>query len=198
MIVFDVVSEERLPGLLAADLDCGFDELLKAFQRRLYSFALRLSCNPQDAEEITQDAFVRAYSALADFPPARIRALALRPWLYTITLNVFRNRVRTRRPESRSLDVLTEEDEGALPQADGDDRPEVAYATRERRALLAARLMALPEHFRIAVVLRHIEGLAYGEIAALLEQPEGTVKAHVHRGTLLLRDSLTPILSEVQ
>ncbi len=97
----------ELPMCLSADLEGSFERLMQAYQDRLYSFALRLSGNPQDAEEIVQDAFVRAYRALQGYPAGRIQALALRPWLYQISLNVFRNRVR-----GKHLTVVAIEDEG--------------------------------------------------------------------------------------
>src|SRR5258708_11089770 len=89
-----MIDERSLSGLLAVDLDEHFEQVVRTYQDRLYSFALRLTGSRQDAEESTQDAFVRAYRALQHYPADRRRALRLRPWLYQITLNVVRNRVR--------------------------------------------------------------------------------------------------------
>jgi RNA polymerase sigma-70 factor (ECF subfamily) len=188
---------DELPAALAADLDGAFERLVLTYQNRIYGFALRLAGRPRDAEEIAQDAFVRAYRALATYPAERVRALRPRAWLYQITLNVFRNRVRS----AALREVPLEGDDGAPAynvESDHQERPEVAAETAERRRELAARLARLPEHFRVAVVLRHVDGLAYHEIADLLDQPTGTVKAHVHRGTLLLRESLLREPSEVR
>jgi RNA polymerase sigma-70 factor, ECF subfamily len=80
------VRDQDMSAALAADLDGSFEQVVVAYQHRLYAFALRLTGNPQDAEEITQDAFVRAYRALATYPASRLRSLALRPWLHQITL----------------------------------------------------------------------------------------------------------------
>ena len=90
------MHDQDVSAALAADLEGSFEQVVVAYQNRLYGFALRLTGSPQDAEEITQDAFVRAYRALATYPAMRIRTLALRPWLHQILLNVFRNRVRYR------------------------------------------------------------------------------------------------------
>jgi RNA polymerase sigma-70 factor (ECF subfamily) len=176
-----------LPMCLSADLEGSFEQLMQAYQDRLYSFALRLSGNPQDAEEIVQDAFVRAYRALQGYPAGRIQALALRPWLYQISLNVFRNRVRGKR--LRVVPIEDEGDDGADrgPAAPERDRPEAAAAQAELRDELAAQVAALPARYRAAVVLRFIEGLSYAEVAQALAQPAGTVKANVHRGILELR-----------
>ncbi|MHB8145248.1 MAG: RNA polymerase sigma factor, partial [Vulcanimicrobiaceae bacterium] len=75
-----------------------FETIVDEYQRRLYGFALRMTGNREDAEEIVQDAFVRAYRALAKMSPQQRAELRLQPWLYTITLNVTRNRLRSKRP----------------------------------------------------------------------------------------------------
>jgi len=89
---------------LAADLDAAFEGMVRTFQDRLYSFAHRLCGNREDAEEVAQDAFVRAYRALKTYPAERIRALSLQAWLYRITLNVARNRWRGKRVRLVSLE----------------------------------------------------------------------------------------------
>lgn len=186
-----------LAGDLASDLDRHFERLIVTYQRRVYGFALRLCGSPQDAEEIAQDAFVRAYRALASYPTERVQAMRLRPWLYQITLNVFRNRAHPQRPRVESLDAPT--DGASLEIADDARvRPEALAEAAERRGELAARVTALPAHFRVAVVLRHVEGRTYREMAEILGEPVGTVKSHVHRGTLLLRASLAAATSGVR
>src|SRR5258708_206923 len=89
-----MIDERSLSAYLAVDLDGHFEHLVRTYQDRLYSFALRLTGSRQDAEESTQDAFVRAYRALQGYAEDRRRAMRLRPWLYQITLNTVRNRVR--------------------------------------------------------------------------------------------------------
>jgi RNA polymerase sigma-70 factor (ECF subfamily) len=183
-------SAPELPAALAADLDGNFERLVLTYQGRLYAFALRLTCSPQDAEEVAQDAFVRAYRALCGYTSERIRGLALKPWLYQIALNVARNRVRGRR-----LAVVPLDGPDGRPRVEPPDderrRPEALLESAERRDDLGALVAALPERYRAAVVLRHVEGLGYAELAATLDQPVGTVKANVHRGVRLLREALT-------
>src|SRR5262245_27995550 len=99
-----VRDDPRLAAALADDLPGSFERAVLTFQDRLYAFALRLTGSAPDAEEITQDAFVRAYRALEGYPAERRRSLALRPWLYRIALNTTRNHVRRRRPVMVSLD----------------------------------------------------------------------------------------------
>jgi RNA polymerase sigma-70 factor (ECF subfamily) len=183
------VHDQDLPGALAADLDSGFEDLVLAFQDRLYAFALRLTDSPQDAEEITQDAFVRAHRALTKYPAERIRTMVLRPWLYQIALNVFRNRVRNRQLQLVPLDQGSQE--GDLELADDKEaQPDIALEQAELKASLGVLVAALPHRYRLAVVLRHIQGLGYAEMAMALKQPIGTIKANVHRGLRMLRDAL--------
>ena len=183
------MHEQELPTALAMDLDSNFARLVEVYQDRLYAFSLRLSGNPQDAEEITVDALVRAYQALTRYEDERIQALALRPWLYQITLNVFRNRIRGQRLPLVSQH-LTEE-AAALHVADEEaSRPDALLERAELREMLATLIAELPERERVAVVLRHVQDFGYHEIAGLLRQPVGTVKAHVHRGIRRLREAL--------
>ena len=170
---------------LATDLPGTFERVVLGFQDRLYAFALRMTGSPRDAEEIVQDAFVRAYRALEGYAPERRRALALKPWLYRITLNVTRNRVRRRRPVMESLDGR-----GLEPVADSSGRPSAVLERKERARVLAGQVQALPDRYRAALVQRHVEGLGYEEIAAVLGQPVGTAKANVHRGLAMLRQGL--------
>lgn len=173
------MDETRLTALLARDLDGHFEALVVHFQDRLYRFALRLCGNAQDAEEIAQDAFIRAYRALSGYDAGRIRSMAMRPWLYQITLNVWKNRVR------RKTLPRTELHDEVLSPADGPERQAEAAARGDE---VVRALEALPERLRAAVVLRHVEGLSYAEIAAVLDQPVGTVKSNVHRGLGALRE----------
>lgn len=190
----DKANEDRLPGELAADLEGSFPRLVVAYQDRLYAFALRLTSSPRDAEEIAQDAFVRAYRALRGYPAERVRALALNAWLYRIALNVARNRLRKKQPATVSLD---QENDGAPLDLPDDESlsPEALFERDEERAALARLVAALPERYRVAVILRHVIGLSYAEVAGILKQPTGTTKANVHRGVQLLRAGLTEQVS---
>jgi RNA polymerase sigma-70 factor (ECF subfamily) len=181
-------TDHLLIAALAADLDASFEDLVVAHQDRLYSIALRMLGDPSDAEEAAQDALVRAYRALAGYDATRIRELRLRPWLATIVLNLCRSRL-TRRPApartTLSLDLALP---GELePRVDEVHGPAAVSATRAAADEWAGLLLNLPPAYRSAVVLRHVDGLSYPELAIALDRPEGTVKAQVHRGLALLR-----------
>jgi RNA polymerase sigma-70 factor (ECF subfamily) len=184
-------TERMLIGAMARDLDGSFEALVLAHQDRLYSIALRLLGDPRDAEEAAQDAFVRAHRALATYEPERILELRLRPWLATIVLNLCRSRLGRRAARAaiaRPALSLDATELGTLePRADAAAEPSTAAVRRDTRQAWAALLMTLPPAYRSAVVLRHVDGLSYPEVATALDRPEGTVKAQVHRGLALLR-----------
>ncbi len=180
-------QDAHLAASLAADLDHAFPTLVAAHRDRLYTIALRLLGDSRDAEEVAQDALVRAYRAIGGYPPARTSELRLRPWLAAITVNLARNRRRRhedRQPAAQLEPLLT----------DGFDRADeaapsgpVTLVRREAAADLATLLLELPPAVRVAVVLRHVDGLSVAETAAALGRPEGTVKAQVSRGLERLR-----------
>jgi RNA polymerase sigma-70 factor (ECF subfamily) len=164
----------ELCHLLARDLDGGFPQLVRTLQDDVYSGLRRLCGDPHDAEDLTQETFVRAYRALQGYDSERIRRLQLRPWIWTIALNLSRNRARdrSRRPQPVELEDRHGVDDPEPPDGAAWDR----------------RLRQLPAAQRRAVVLRHVVGLSYPEVAAVLQRPEGTVKADVHRGLARLRE----------
>jgi len=184
-------SSERAPGKAAPSVQT-FDQIVDDYQRRLYGFALRMTGNREDAEEIVQDAFVRAYRALGKMSPEQRADLRLQPWLYTITLNVTRNRLRSKRPTSVALDALADPDALLRESHDGPPRPETIVEQNAEVALVERALLQLPMHLRAAATLRFIEGRSHPEIAEILHQPIGTVKSHVHRAVRILRRILGP------
>jgi RNA polymerase sigma-70 factor (ECF subfamily) len=175
----------ELSGLLARDLNHYFPSLVLNFQRRLYTFTLRYTGIPQDAEDITQETFIRAYHALADYPAERIRTMKLQPWLYKIALHICYRHRSTIRLQYISLD-LSEEQQPSL-EGDENEHPEKVVEDHEEIRELEAMIALLPEQYRIAISCYYFEELGYREIAEMLNQPIGTVKSNVHRGMLLLR-----------
>ena len=153
-----------------------FERMVETHQHRIYGFALNLSGNTADAEEIAQDAFVRAHRALSAYDADRVRELKVSAWLHRIALNVFRNRVRRRLRETVPLDSVAEPHANGLGPEDQHD--------------LRAAVLGLPARYREAIVLRHVQGFNYDEIAAVLGVPAGTAKSNVHRGLAILKEEL--------
>jgi RNA polymerase sigma-70 factor (ECF subfamily) len=168
---------------LARDLDRGFVELFDAYHQLVFSSALRISGRWADAEDITAEAFLRAYRALRGYDRERIVALQPRAWLVTILLNVWRNHRRSaaRRPRPAPLDQAPD----APDPAPGVEQVVEGHETGRE---LAGLLAQLPERQRVSIVLRYVSDLPIAEIAAVLGCPEGTVKSHISRGLRRLRE----------
>lgn len=162
---------------LAARLAEGDPLAPKALAERhyveLYRYALSVLREERAAEDAVQDAFERAFAALGRYPEERLRAMRLRPWMYRITLNVARNRLRERR------EVPVEEISSAG----------VALSDEGREGVMdvLAALGRLPERQRVAVTLRYLQDLPYAEISGVTGWPEGTAKTLVRRGVARLR-----------
>ena len=177
---------KRLTQDLARDLDRHFDDLVVTFQQPLFAYAYRTSGCRQDAEEVTQDVFIRAYRALREYEPERIRSLAVRAWLFQICINQIRNKHRRAR-------VSTTELPDDLGQTDGPSDPVAhSYQRSEDGKAMAELVNRLPAKYRTPVILRFVNDLSYPEISEALGQPEGTVKSSVHRGLKLLRSYIEP------
>jgi RNA polymerase sigma factor (sigma-70 family) len=185
------MDDTELAASLAVDLDGAFEALVRGHADRCHAIALRLLGRPADADEVAQDVFVRAYRALSGYPPDRIRELRLRPWLAAIAVNLSRN--RRRRLDDRQpplpLEVVTAEGESSgteLPAGPAAS-PEAVTLARAERDRWAALLDALPERYRVPLVLRHVDDLSYAEMSEALGRTEGTLKSQVHRGLVILR-----------
>ncbi|HVF05483.1 MAG TPA: RNA polymerase sigma factor SigE [Frankiaceae bacterium] len=157
-----------------------WDEVVRQHSARVFRLAYRLTGNRHDAEDLTQDVFVRVFRSLADYQPGTFEG-----WLHRITTNLFLDGVR--RKQRIRFDALPENNDRLAgdtpsPATELDDRlfdPDVQRA-----------LDALPPEFRAAVVLCDIEGLSYEEIAATLGIKLGTVRSRIHRGRAQLRAAL--------
>lgn len=168
-------DHDELCALLAGDVDDGFPALVATLSGDVYS-GLRRLAGADDAEDLTQETFIRAYRALHGYEPERIRSLRLRGWIWTIALNLGRNHARDR--SRRPMPVQLEDRFGVW-----DAEPPDSEAWDRRLGRLS-----VPQ--RRAVVLRHVVGLDYAEIAEATGRAEGTVKSDVHRGLERLRRTI--------
>lgn len=157
-----------------------WDELVRQHADRVYRLAYRLSGNQYDAEDLTQETFIRVFRSVQNYQPGTFEG-----WLHRITTNLFLDMVR-RRARVR-IEALPEDYE-RVP-GDGPN-PEEIYNDAHLGADLQAALDSLPPEFRAAVVLCDIEGLSYEEIGATLGVKLGTVRSRIHRGRQALREHL--------
>ena len=191
-------GDSDILALLATDLRHTYEKLVSIYWYRLKVFVLRQLESSQDAEDIVQESFVRAYYALERYPAERILALKIRPWLYKITWSVYCNYIeRSKLQQSMPLD--TSEGSALLElEDDGYEQPEEAFENEERRRELIALVDTLPQRYREVVSLHYFEDLSYQEIADIFNQPAGTVRVLVHRGIRQLRKALEAGKSKVE
>jgi RNA polymerase sigma-70 factor (ECF subfamily) len=180
------VTPSDLAAALADDLDGAFPSLVRETSPGLFSGALRLVGNRHDAEEIAQEAYLRAYRALRGYPAGRIREMNPGAWMWTIAANLCRNHHRTRSRRPVTAEVTNDPaDHGRGPEAEAIDRTQEEW--------LAVQLQSLAWPMRAAVVLHHVVGLPYEEVATALGRPVGTVKADAHRGLARLRSRIEEV-----
>jgi len=166
-----------------------FDELVERYHRQAYNIAYRMTGNSADAEDLVQEAFIRAYRFFGQYR----RDMPFENWLYRIISNVFVDSLR-KRPKARirSLDepIVTSEGDAPFEVADRGPGPEDNVLTKDLDTRIQEALAMLPEFFRLAVIYADIEGLSYEEIAEVMGTSIGTVRSRIHRGRSLLRDKL--------
>lgn len=186
-VVMDAVSSEGRKE---------FDALVRRYHKQAYNIAYRMAGNHADAEDLTQEAFIRAFRFFGQYR----RELPFDSWLYKIMSNVFIDRLR-RRPKVkiRSMDqpVTTEDGEAQFDVADPSAGPEEEVLSGEMDSRIQTALNTLPEAFRLTVIYADIEGLSYEEIAEATRTNIGTVRSRLHRGRRLLRNKLKGYAEEL-
>ncbi len=169
-----------------------FSDLTMEYMSSLYSAALRMTRNPSDAEDLVQETYLKAYRAFGGFQ----EGTNLKAWLYKILTNTFINsyRAKKRRPEQTELDDVEElylyRRLGGLEAVAASRSAEEEVLDHFTEGEVKAAVEALPEQFRMAVLLSDVEGFAYKEIAEILDIPIGTVMSRLHRGRKALQKTL--------
>ena len=162
-----------------------FDELVRRYRRPVYNLVRALTGGDDDAEDLVQDVFVRAFRAVRGFRGDS----AFKSWLYRIAINVVHTHLQRRRTRdafsgARTVDAAS----GDVPN--GDDLEEAVV----RRQAIERALAALPEQLRVLVVLRDVHGLKYDEIAKIVKSPRGTVESRLFRARQQLRPMLESLV----
>ena len=162
-----------------------FGSLVKLYQKRAYAAAYGFVGNREDALELAQDAFVRAYRAMGRFDTTK----PFYPWLYRIVRNTCLNHLKKRK--RRGETSLNAMQEYGFDVASDDAGPEGAAKLQDSKNLLGEGLDSLSEDHREILVLRHLHELSYNEIADCLGIPRGTVMSRLHAARRILRDALS-------
>jgi RNA polymerase sigma-70 factor (ECF subfamily) len=157
-----------------------FDLLVRKYQHRVVKLVMRYMRDPADAEDVTQEAFIKAYRALPQFRGES----AFYTWLYRIAINTAKNAAvaRSRSPVEYDLDLQNSDESYELQARMADhDTPEALALAEEIRLVVEAAIDSLPEELRTAIVLRELDGQSYEAIAATMACPVGTVRSRIFR-----------------
>jgi RNA polymerase sigma-70 factor (ECF subfamily) len=169
-----------------------FDALVRRYQHKVVKLVMRYVRNPTEAEDIAQDAFIKAYRALSRFRGDS----AFYTWLYRIAINTAKNSLasRARNPVQLDSNGSGDEDRPSLEERMIDTAtPEALALTEEIRATVSAAIDRLPEDLRTAIMLRELEGLSYEEIAKTMDCPVGTVRSRIFRAREAVDERLREI-----
>lgn len=169
-----------------------FDLLVLKYQHKVVKLVARLLRDPAEAEDVAQEAFVKAYRALGSFRGDS----AFYTWLYRIAVNTARNAIasRQRRPLDYESDLSEGEQSNLASRLRHTDTPEATVLSEEIRVTVNDAIEQLPEDLRTAIVLREVEGLSYEEIATAMDCPVGTVRSRIFRAREAIDRALKPLL----
>ena len=170
-----------------------FDVLVLRYQGKVLKLVMRYVRDAMEAEDVAQEAFIKAYRALPGFRGDS----AFYTWLYRIVINTAKNTLVSakRRPLDYNLDSPDSEQSGLLSRLTDGETPEQLLLSDETRRTVEAVMSELPEELRTAIVLRELDGLSYEEIASAVDCPVGTVRSRIFRAREAIDKTLRPIFS---
>jgi RNA polymerase sigma-70 factor (ECF subfamily) len=170
-----------------------FDHLVLRYQHKVLKLIMRYVRDPVEAEDVAQEAFLKAYRALPNFRGES----AFYTWLYRIAINTAKNALvsNRRRPIDYDLDLQDPEQYDMQARLKDTETPEALLLTDEIRGTVNSAIADLPEDLRTAIVLRELEGLSYEEIAESMDCPVGTVRSRIFRAREAIDKRLRPIFS---
>ena len=180
-------------GRVAEGDERAFTELVKRFQGRVINLVSRVLNDREVSDDLAQEVFVRVYVHRRNYR----RGSKFSTWLFTIAANLAKNEIRrrVRRRNWFSLDALQEMvSDSAIQLADPKEGHDVALQRDQLKQAVARAIAAVPEKYRIALVLRDIEGFPYEEIGEMLKIPGGTVRSRINRARGILKRKMQPLL----
>lgn len=170
-----------------------FDVLVLRYQQKVLKLVLRYIRDPMEAEDVVQEAFIKAFRAIGSFRGDS----AFYTWIYRIAINTAKNALvaSKRRPVNFGIDVQDPEQGDLEARLTDGETPEQLALTEEIRETVNHAMADLPEELRTAIVLREIDGLSYDEIAASMDCPVGTVRSRIFRAREAIDRRLRPIFA---
>jgi RNA polymerase sigma-70 factor, ECF subfamily len=169
-----------------------FDLLVLKYQQRIVQLVNRFVKDPSEAQDVAQEAFIKAYRALPKFRGDS----AFYTWLYRISINTAKNYLvsRSRRHSDYEVDVQNAEQVENAPQLKGMDTPDSVLMNEQIVTTIKAAIEKLPDEMRTAITLREFEGMSYEEIAQAMDCPVGTVRSRIFRAREAIDEKLSPLL----
>lgn len=164
-----------------------FAVIVQRYQKQIYSLAYRLTNNPDDAQDLAQEVFIKVYQVLAKYDGNR----PFFPWMYKVATNVCYTQLRRKPSQEVPLDKIIEFGPLVPVSPDG---PESQFERKELQRLVHQALAELPENYRVPMVLRYLEEFSYQEIADAMDLPLTTIETRLYRGRSLLQKRLNLIL----
>ena len=179
------MNERELIARLQKRDEAAFEELIRQYEKKVYTLCFRMCGNSEDTEEAAQDAFLALWRGIDRFR----QESSLSTWIYRLATNACIDTLRRRKKQSGSVSL--DDEELFVDAVDTSPQPQETVEHREAQKLLQKGLSALPEEYRKVLILREIEGLSYTEIAESASIELGTVKSRISRGRSLLRNFLS-------
>ena len=179
------MNERELIARLQKRDEAAFEELIRQYEKKVYTLCFRMCGNSEDAEEAAQDAFLALWRGIDRFR----QESSLSTWIYRLATNACIDTLRRRKKQSGSVSL--DDEELFVDAVDTSPQPQETVEHRETQKLLQEGLSALPEEYRKVLILREIEGLSYTEIAESASIELVTVKSRISRGRSLLRNFLS-------
>lgn len=190
------VSEAKVDQLLVERVQKGdktaFDLLIKKYQHRIISLVSRYVSDSSEAQDVAQEAFIKAYRAIGRFRGDS----AFYTWLYRIAINTAKNWIvaKNRRPPSSDIDAVDAEQYGMSTRLKETSTPENELLREEIERTVYDTIAVLPEDLRTAIMLREMDGMSYEEIATTMECPIGTVRSRIFRAREAIDEKLKPLI----
>lgn len=179
-------DEMLVKSCLQGDMG-SFSELVRRYQKQVYSLAYRLTNDAEEAMDLSQEVFLKIYQVLERYDGTR----PFFPWMYKVASNICYSLLRKKPQESVPLDKIIEFTP-LVPKMES--QPEDYYESREIQQLVQRAIVELPEKYRVPLVLRYLEDLTYQQISEVMELPVSTIETRLYRGKALLQKRLSIVM----